>query len=608
VITEAEELRSIIEGNPRRGIVKRPKTGLPKAALQAFSDMDDAEEEGDRKVAAVFRSTKRAYETFLKDHTGTDWRVKSGEDLLSMTSSDGQAIDIYWDWDPMFDKVNITIEGPGKKRAVVKLMPLQKLTRGGGAPAAQELLLRTLGENVEQCLGAVLFEEVPWDLVAEDERFRFYGRPRMSKYPGLMGPKHEAAMKKGYIDMGLVNPTMTLSPRFASSGLGERLVQILLNKDVAFIRDPGGILAKNGITPQKIGQAIKSDLYDWANENSTNSAEAEDWKDSAAWGAAGKKAEGAAVSVTPVTGKTGAGYRITMRPTAKSIMGEGVTMTLADELNAIIEGKGREKLAHGKSTSTASEVGYAMKPKWATSEKTRKYAKKTFNKSVRKTKKAEIAAALRGEDIDGALQALIDEGVEDFAELLERGQVDVEKLLNMLVAEAQNTTSLGKSVESWANDAIATQKMDVRNLQSLARLVDKTAKNLKGGIARFISATAVNEDLDEARRLAPEADPDGRERANIAMDPKFKAYMKALTGKASPSYNDILKALLAQGLDRKTAGNYAMFAAEKFTEEKGTCPECGHEHGGDDCDECECAGAKAKTESLVDELRGLLRE
>jgi len=541
VITEAEELRSIIEGNPARGTVKRPKGSMPKAALQAFSDMDDAEEEGDRKVAAVFRSTKRAYETFLKDHTGTDWRVKSGDDLLSMTSSDGQAIDIYWDWDPMFDKVNITIEGPGKKRAVVKLMPLNKLTQGGGSAAAQELLLRTLGENVEQCLGAVLFEEVPWDLLGEDERFRYYGRRyKQARYTGLMGPKSDAAIKKGYVDMGLVDPELKISPRFASH-LGERLVSILMDKSVAFIRDPEGVLVKNGILPPKIGAAIRDTLMGWAHENSTNSAEAEDDEDSAAWAEVFERAKKATVSVHEVTGKTGAGFRITMNPTAKSLMGEGVTMTLADELNAIIEGKGSKKLAYGDSTSAASEVGYAMKPKWATSSGARKDAKKKFNKSVRKTKKSEIAAALRGEDIEVALQVLLDEGVEDFAELLERGQVDVERLLNMLVAEAQNTSALGRSVESWANDAIATQKMDVRNLQSMARLIDKTAKNLKGGIARFISATAVNEDDDE--------DEDD----------------------------------------------------EDDSDDEDECEKCGKEHEG------KCAKGN-KTESLVDELRGLLRE
>lgn len=57
------------------------------------------------------------------------------------------------------------------------------------------------------------------------------------------------------------------------------------------------------------------------------------------------------------------------------------------------------------------------------------------------------------------------------------------------------------------------------------------------------------------------------QRAVTASDPKFRAAMKKLTGKADPSYNDILKALMAYGIDRATAGQYALFATERFTEE-----------------------------------------
>ena len=54
------------------------------------------------------------------------------------------------------------------------------------------------------------------------------------------------------------------------------------------------------------------------------------------------------------------------------------------------------------------------------------------------------------------------------------------------------------------------------------------------------------------------------ERAVTASNPKFRKAMQQLTGKRLPKYDDILKALQDKGLDRKTAGQYALFATETF--------------------------------------------
>tara|TARA_B100001964_G_C13983315_1_gene487234 strand:+ start:30 stop:557 length:528 start_codon:yes stop_codon:yes gene_type:complete len=54
------------------------------------------------------------------------------------------------------------------------------------------------------------------------------------------------------------------------------------------------------------------------------------------------------------------------------------------------------------------------------------------------------------------------------------------------------------------------------------------------------------------------------ERAVMATDPKFRAYLRKLTGKQSPSYSEILTALRATGLSAKEAAQYALFATENF--------------------------------------------
>lgn len=70
------------------------------------------------------------------------------------------------------------------------------------------------------------------------------------------------------------------------------------------------------------------------------------------------------------------------------------------------------------------------------------------------------------------------------------------------------------------------------------------------------------EDDEDEEEVDEERSPE--DRAVKAMSPKFRAYMRELTGKPSPSYTDIVKALVGQGLERKVAKQYALFATEKF--------------------------------------------
>jgi hypothetical protein len=56
-----------------------------------------------------------------------------------------------------------------------------------------------------------------------------------------------------------------------------------------------------------------------------------------------------------------------------------------------------------------------------------------------------------------------------------------------------------------------------------------------------------------------------RDRAALATSPKFRKYMQNLTGKTSPSYEEVRTALIGQGLDRKTAAQYALFATDNLS-------------------------------------------
>lgn len=76
------------------------------------------------------------------------------------------------------------------------------------------------------------------------------------------------------------------------------------------------------------------------------------------------------------------------------------------------------------------------------------------------------------------------------------------------------------------------------------------------------------------RKNAMVPDPQSAmDRAGIAMSKPFRNYMKALTGKPEPRYREIMDALIAQGLDEKTASQYAMFATKIFESTQGDLEE-----------------------------------
>jgi rubrerythrin len=123
----------------------------------AFSDFDDAEEKGNKEVAAVFKRTARDWQSWVSEVSKKRWKVKAGDYTLSLTSPRGVMIDVIWDYNPMSQKVDITVEGPkGKSRKFVG-QAMAKL--GKGERAAVEYLwwlADTLHESRNEVLNAVL--------------------------------------------------------------------------------------------------------------------------------------------------------------------------------------------------------------------------------------------------------------------------------------------------------------------------------------------------------------------------------------------------------------------------------------------------------------------
>ena len=132
--------------------------GLPLAALAAIGDMNDAEDEGNKKVAEIFKKTARDWEAWLRSMTGKRWKVKAGDYTLSMTSPKGQMIDVMWDFDPMFEKVDITVEGPGGKSKTFSKQGMGKLASGKrAAPMYLTWIMNTvIGESRDAILDAVV--------------------------------------------------------------------------------------------------------------------------------------------------------------------------------------------------------------------------------------------------------------------------------------------------------------------------------------------------------------------------------------------------------------------------------------------------------------------
>jgi hypothetical protein len=179
---------------------------------------------------------------------------------------------------------------------------------------ANEVLVKAImglqqGE-VEKLLSTPAQDAVPWDGVEE-----WRGRRRQAKYPGLMGNRFDAAMKKGYIDFGLIDPkNASMLKRYGGDNLGEKILMLLDAKGVAFIRDPEGILSKSGLSTKDVVKSVRDNIK-WMYDEMRGNADEYGAHDEAAIASRARRiADKAKISVQPVKGKTGAGYKVTTTP------------------------------------------------------------------------------------------------------------------------------------------------------------------------------------------------------------------------------------------------------------------------------------------------------
>lgn len=159
----------------------------------------------------------------------------------------------------------------------------------------------------------------PWDLVAEAYGASWAWTQEPVKYPGMLGKRYKAALKKGYVDLGLVDPKVAKSYQLGPKNLPGDILDVMKN-GVAFIRDPEGVMEIFGLVggPQ-LGEKIKQELG-WVYQDEAGLADERgdaDMQDMLV--KAIKKAESAKVSISPVKGKTGAGWKVVMKPSPDAI-------------------------------------------------------------------------------------------------------------------------------------------------------------------------------------------------------------------------------------------------------------------------------------------------
>jgi len=167
-----------------------------------------------------------------------------------------------------------------------------------------EMLARAMGDGT------------PWDL--------HEARRRRHMYTGLWGPDHKAALAKGYVDLGLVDPEIILNPenswerRFAGTIAGH-LAYILIREGVAWVRDPEGLVEKLHIDPQRVATLARGEIGAIYHDQSTYDAEAEDWDSETYRLKVADAVRNARVVGVPVQGRTGPGYKFVMKPSVQEI-------------------------------------------------------------------------------------------------------------------------------------------------------------------------------------------------------------------------------------------------------------------------------------------------
>lgn len=83
------------------------------------------------------------------------------------------------------------------------------------------------------------------------------------EYPGLVGPKYEAMLSKGIVDIGLINPDMNLKDKKVRAAILRSIVKLLMKKKgtMVIVRDPEWVL--KGVYPGKmVRDKLKADLQE----------------------------------------------------------------------------------------------------------------------------------------------------------------------------------------------------------------------------------------------------------------------------------------------------------------------------------------------------------
>jgi hypothetical protein len=159
----------------------------------------------------------------------------------------------------------------------------------------------------------------PWDLVAEAYGASWAWTQKPQKYPGMMGKRYRAALKRGYVDLGLVDPKVAKSYRLGPKNLPGDLMDVMKN-GVAFIRDPEGVMRIFGLVGgSRLGEKLKQELA-WVYQDEAGLAdERGDFEMQQALMRGMKLADSAKVSISPVKGKTGPGWKVVMKPSPEAI-------------------------------------------------------------------------------------------------------------------------------------------------------------------------------------------------------------------------------------------------------------------------------------------------
>jgi hypothetical protein len=176
-------------------------------------------------------------------------------------------------------------------------------------------------EIVEMALPVALVgaEEPPWDIVAEAYGASWAWTQEPQKYPGMMGKRYKAALKKGYVDLGLVDPRVAKTYTVGPKNLPGDILEVMKNGK-AFIRDPEGVLQLFGVLRGSVlGDKLKQEL-EWVYQEEAGLADERGDRDlHDVLVRAMKQVESAKVAVSPVKGRTGDGYKVVMRPSPDAI-------------------------------------------------------------------------------------------------------------------------------------------------------------------------------------------------------------------------------------------------------------------------------------------------